>query len=786
MSVEKRNQVRVSFMAMIVLGLLIFSAYSNTFNSPPVLDDIHSFIDEPLVQHFDWSPESIVALTKTKFGLSRFLPMLTLANDQWRAGGSLSAFHATNLIIHLLVTVAVFFWSLIIFLIIADRESRSLSNSELLASLAITGLWALAPVQTNAVTYIVQRMASMAALFYFLAFSMYFAGRRMWKKKRRKSAFIWWVFAFTSFVVSLFCKQNAVMLPVVILAGELIFYQHDLLKFFNRHSIVLQAISAVFLVLSFIVCLKIFLYFQHSYDLRRFSMEERLLTESRVVISYIFLLLVPLPSFLCLDRHVMVSHSLWQPPTTILSIGLLFGFFYLIFFSWKRNPLLCFGLIWFFLNLIIESTVVPLELMFEHRLYLPSAGFYLFVVTVLMVLASKIFENVDLRLTASVAVIICAALSSLTYVRNCDWADAITINTDSVAKSPLKSRAYNNLSKAYYMAGNYRKAAVNAEKSISLGVYGYEEYWASACNLVSSLNKLGHKKEAWMRGRELITKAPAGAKVNALPIFLCNQAELDIFFQDYQAAYKNLREALGILERSKMPFMPIVEKKLCKLFEEAKEKADDQSIKYLGLVSRNQVAVYLRMAILYEEFYDFQRAHKYALQALAIDKDCEQCRLLNAKLDLINAENNRQQKNGTLKSKYVYNFWKSSFNFCMMLAYVIEKYHLPFDRLALSCLDKASHLRPDSPDPFLLYSWFYYRKGDCQKAIQFVEKGMELNIDYAQLWINLGMYQLSSKKYEAANKSLLKALSLYPAYPKRAQILAMLRVTERRTISNDI
>jgi len=110
--------------AFLLLLLLLFSAYSNSFYAPPELDDIHSFIDEPLVLRFDFSPQAVRALAGSKFGICRFLPMLTLAIDQWRGDGSLAAFHVTNFVIHLLCSLAVFWWLLSVLRLAAKPAGR--------------------------------------------------------------------------------------------------------------------------------------------------------------------------------------------------------------------------------------------------------------------------------------------------------------------------------------------------------------------------------------------------------------------------------------------------------------------------------------------------------------------------------------------------------------------------------------------------------------------------------------------------------------------------------------
>jgi tetratricopeptide (TPR) repeat protein len=651
-----------------------------------------------------------------------------------------------------------------------------------MAAGVVVGIWSLSPVQTNAVTYIVQRMTSLSALFCFLTFSMYFTGRRILWQGRRLMAVIWWSMSGITFLLALMSKENSAMLPVLILVAELIFQPYGFSGFaaWNRRYKILTIIGVI--IVAPIILLAAWQFLPSvlsSYDHRHFTLHERLLTESRVVVGYVFLLLLPLPSRLCLDSHVVLSNSLWSPPTTFFSLAGLLLFGTLIVVWWHRRPLLSFSLLWFFLNLVIESTIVPLELRFEHRLYLPSAGFYLFLIVLLMEFGGSVVKKLDRRLIISFVVVLLSGLSLMTFTRNQVWVDPVAFNSDCVAKAPEKPRVYNNLCKAYIMAGNYQKGIENAEKAIALGVYGYEEYWAASCNLMASLEKLGRKKEALERGQKLLVDAPGGTKKNALPAFLCNLADLETEYGEYSLSYEHLRQALDLLERSTISLHQLVAKRFEELFSKVISEGDDGLLKEFGISSRGKAAARLRVAELYLEFYDFARARKYLGLALAVDPECKECDKFRLKLDLIDKANSRQKKYGTLKENYVYRFWTSRFNFWMACAYLIEKFSLPFDGLAADCLFRALRLKPSSPDPLLLDSWRYFRRGDYDNATRIIDKAIRLTPEYAQLWVNKGMYQLAAGQTGAARQSLLRALSLYPGYPKRVQVTAMLLETTR-------
>jgi hypothetical protein len=318
--------------------------------------------------------------------------MLTFALDFKLGKGSIGTFHLTNLVIHFLVAAALFFFLSTLF------DSKELNPyidgrrrfpSPILPFL-ITGLWALNPVQTNAVTYLVQRMTSLAALFYLLSLGLYLSAR--WKHREKGLnciVAVYYSLFFITFLSALMCKQNTATLPIVILLLETVFINPHFIKrvFKNKRLFAFLCLFALAMVLGVFYNL-----FPNgiSYTHRHFTLSQRLLTELRVLVSYIFLLLLPLPRFMNLEHDVTISSSLFSPMTTLWSLLFLV---LIVGVGWrirKKYPLISLGIFWFFLNLLMESTIFPLELKFEHRLYLPSVGFYLTLVVIGFILTKNI------------------------------------------------------------------------------------------------------------------------------------------------------------------------------------------------------------------------------------------------------------------------------------------------------------------------------------------------------------------------------------------------------------
>jgi tetratricopeptide (TPR) repeat protein len=193
-----------------------------------------------------------------------------------------------------------------------------------------------------------------------------------------------------------------------------------------------------------------------------FTMSQRVLTEFRVVLYYVSLLFYPHPSRLNLDYDFSLSHSLLDPPTTLLSLCAIVGLLGLAIWLAKRERVLSFCILWFFGNLVIESSVIPLDIVFEHRLYLPS-------MLVSLVVVAGVYRHVRPKpLAAGLLCFAAVVFSVWTYQRNEVWRDPVAFWSDTVKKSPNKARPRNNLAKALAHQGDYEKAIAQYLESLRI------------------------------------------------------------------------------------------------------------------------------------------------------------------------------------------------------------------------------------------------------------------------------------------------------------------------------
>ena len=366
-------------------------------------------------------------------------------------------YHVINTLVHVLTG---FFFYLFIESTLSIPSLRSKYTRPFLTAFFTALVWLVHPIQTQSVTYIVQRMNSLAAMFYILSLLFYVKGRLA--RENRKS-WPWFVGCGIVGILGAGSKEFVATLPFFIFLYEWYFFQDLNMAWLKRRLPYIIGTLMSFALFAFLYMgsnpLKKVL---SGYSPRDFTLAERVLTQFRVVIYYLSLLIYPHPARLNLDHYFPLSHSLIDPITTILSmaaITVLIGFAFCIA---KKERLISFCILWFFGNLVIESSIIPLELVFEHRTYLPSMLFFL----VPIVLAFKYIQR-----DWAIVGILCAVMlvfSLWTYKRNEMWREPVTFWKDCAEKSEKKERPNYNLAKALLNQERYSEAIVYLYKVLQI------------------------------------------------------------------------------------------------------------------------------------------------------------------------------------------------------------------------------------------------------------------------------------------------------------------------------
>lgn len=302
----------------------------------------------------------------------RPVAQLSFALNHYFSGFDPFIFKATNLSIHFACGLLVFALARRLLGAAAPMVKQ---RRLLIVSGAVTALWLLHPIQLLPVLHVVQRMTSLSAFFLLAALLLHIRGR----ETADRIGTAWLLVAWGFFLpLSFLSKEIGALFPVFAIAWELTVRRASS-GGLDRFARSLTALAGLFLmaVLAYAISPRA-QWLWSGYQLRPFSLVERLLTEGRVLWFYIHLIVVPDMETLGLYHDdFLVSRDLLSPWTTLPS---LLGLAVLILFAWRariRAPLVALGIAWFLIGHALESTVLPLELVHEHRNYLPLLGILL-------------------------------------------------------------------------------------------------------------------------------------------------------------------------------------------------------------------------------------------------------------------------------------------------------------------------------------------------------------------------------------------------------------------------
>ena len=323
---------------------MVLASYANSFQSPFQFDGHAQIVNNTSLHLEDLSLEGLEkAMTGT-----RPVTNLSFALNYYLGGLEVNGFHWANLLIHLLTALALFgvIWYTLGLEIHQGRYQATRYGMALLGAL----IWAVHPVQTQAVTYLVQRSTELAALFGMMALICYIRGRcstRPWG---------WYAFCLAGVLLALGSKETAAVLPVLILFYELIFFSE------NRQG---RGGAMIFSLLLFMVPILFFwMYYlgasqgvvdgllryvnmDYSFMVADHTFTQRLLTESRIILHYLSLLIYPHPARLTLDYDYLWSQSILDPLTTLASILFITATVIYALMGIRRRPLLSYAILWF-------------------------------------------------------------------------------------------------------------------------------------------------------------------------------------------------------------------------------------------------------------------------------------------------------------------------------------------------------------------------------------------------------------------------------------------------------
>jgi len=494
-SENPKSLCRKFFFSSVTLAVVLFWVYSNSLNCAWHLDDFHSITQNPNIhlKELTWAGISRSLHSDLNYPEKLYRPIagLTFALNFFISGTDPFSYHLANLLIHWLSSVFLFLF-LYQTLNLPSLNNKYASSAYSIALLSAF-LWAINPVQTQSVTYIVQRMTSLAGMFYIMSMFFYVKGRTALDGKTR---LLYGALCFTAFVLAFGSKENAVLLPVSILLYEGIIVQTDTGSWIKRNRAYVFAALAVLLTLTILYThyrRGDVLFFLNDYAERPFTLAQRLLTQPRVLFFYLSLIFYPLPGRLSIAHSFDVSTSLFDPWITFFAILSMAGAVILAVLFSKKYRILSFCFLFFLVNHLLESSLLPLELVFEHRNYIPSMVLFLPIAIGICLLFGRYANAPAMKgILASFIVLLFVGLGHATYLRNFDWRSEQALWADASMKAPEQFRPHHNLGVAYQKQGRLQEAIAEFEKALnSKGVNRTTEKVVTYYQLGRAYDQLG-------------------------------------------------------------------------------------------------------------------------------------------------------------------------------------------------------------------------------------------------------------------------------------------------------
>lgn len=468
---------RIDALILLTLLALTAAAYWPGLYGGYLYDDIPNIVQNTRLHIHTLAPGALLAAAFSSHAgpLMRPISMLSFALDYYFFGLAPWAFKVTNLVVHLL-NGALIFWLTTLILSGFRRRfpDRVTPAGARILALAVAGAWLLHPLNLTPVLYVVQRMASLAALFTVLGLCLY-ARARLRALDGRGGLGRGLVAALACIVPATLSKETGLLLPVYLLVLEAgVFGFRDADGSRNR-MLVRTAIgggaAAIAAAAAWLLLHPGFV--TSGYARRDFTLGQRLLTEPRVMLWYLRMIVAPSVHSLGLYHDdFIVSRGWFQPATTLPAILAVIGLIGTGFVLLRRIPLVGFGILWFFTGQLMESTVFALLIAQEQRNYLADYGILLALAYAVYRLAWRTDLRVFLR-TAGAGFL--ALLFATTLTRAWHWRNPVDQALYAVRHHPRSANSVYMLGRIYANAAmqgqikNPAPAFTTLERAAALG-----------------------------------------------------------------------------------------------------------------------------------------------------------------------------------------------------------------------------------------------------------------------------------------------------------------------------
>jgi tetratricopeptide (TPR) repeat protein len=537
--------------ALAVIFILALLVFLNSLFVPFQWDGIEFVVDNPIIHDMGNFSDPSKASEYRWYGAfkSRYVGYMSFAINYALHGTRPFGYHLFNVLVHALTSMLVYVLALYLFLTPLLRQSRLADKAGSIALWAAL-IFAVHPVQSEAVTYIFQRHASLVGLFYIGSIVGYL-------KYKNEGSLKWYALCIISALLAMKTKENAFTLPLMIVFIEAVFYSghdRDNKKTFFMLLPVLLTMAVVPVTLYALgrpmaEAISGLGQSARDYVMLEGGGREYLLTQVRVVATYLRLFVYPV------NQNIDYDYPLHDEAggvafisAAFLHLTLIASASFMIIRSFRIPPqslqgdnkgslgsLVGFGILWFYLALAVESSVIEIPMLInEYRMYVPITGLVIAVSVVLhMALRGRVLK--------AALLIIVAVLSIMLVQRNHIWQDSVSLWADTAGKSPDKARPWYNLGVFTELGGDPLGALEHYKKAIALSPEHLDAHYNSGVTLYG-LGRLNEAKRAYERVMEL---APNHSNaLNNLGVTYEKLNELDLAADAYKRSLKLLPDSV--------------------------------------------------------------------------------------------------------------------------------------------------------------------------------------------------------------------------------------------------
>ena len=472
-----------------IIVLAALAVYHNSFAGPFIFDDTASITDNPTIRHL-WplwrSQPPPIGLTVDGRPVVNF----TLAINYALGGVTPWGYHVMNLVIHILAGLTLF--GIARRTLLRPTLSGRFGAEATPLALAVAVIWTVHPLQTEAVTYVVQRAESLMGLLYLLTIYCFIRGVESGKPGR------WYGLSLTACALGMGTKEVMASAPLMVLLYDSMFVAGSLQEAWTRRWRLYAGLAGTWVILGYLLASV-----GNRGGSSGFGTEMTwwvyALTQCRAVVHYLKLSVWPYP--LVFDYGTPTVQHVRQALPCALVLAALVGA--TVIALWHRRAIGFLG-VWFFAILAPSSSVVPItaQTMAEHRMYLPLAA----VVTLGVMVINALLG----RRSGAVFLALAVGLGFLTIQRNQDYRTELSIWSDTLTKCPDNVRAHYDLGNVLLGMGKVREAIDQYEQALQLRSDCLEAH----DNLGNALCRIGRVPEAIGHYEEALRVFPNDAKVH--------------------------------------------------------------------------------------------------------------------------------------------------------------------------------------------------------------------------------------------------------------------------------